>query len=249
MNSTIMDLEPPTSVLSQSLLTSSLEANMAMNNMEPKKNQYDALKMKYFLSLGMNRPAPQMSSSVPVQSFMSMASPTSNLETALTSNNNSVKQPRHRTKTAPSPKNETSEDGIIDYRKRTTSVPIPIGMLPSSNGIPVNSNTSIPNVSISLGTYLTAFDDEEDDSEHTALNSSTNSISKQEREEDDDVDIFDDDENLNFGFDQKSLAGKQSDSPVKFIPPHEMMANSKKDFNVGTAHSVAVWEQRRRKFI
>jgi len=66
---------------------------------------------------------------------------------------------------------------------------------------------------------------------------------------DEDLDVFGDDINENEDHFGMNESGGASDSPIKFIPPHEMMANSKKDFNVGTAHSVAVWERGRRKFI
>jgi len=246
-----MDVEAPTSVLSQSLLSSSLVTSMA--NLEPKKTaQYDALKMKYFMSLGMNRPGPQLSSSVPVHSH-SFSTSTRDQNIHLPDLHqldlNSEKPTRNRTKTAPSPKNEPEEIFHGDFRKRTTSVPIPIGMLTGGGG-PTSSN-----VSVSLGTYLTSsFEDEDDDeSEKSGLNTSSNSIHMRQEsidfDKDEDVDIFDDDDGLNYGVEKKSPSVKTSDSPVKFIPPHEMMAHAKKDFNVGTAHSVAVWEQRRRRFI
>jgi len=223
-----MDFEtqPNPSILSQSLAS--------MDHQEPKKNanpQYDALKMKYFHSLGMNRPPAQLSSSVPTTSYMNNTpSSTMSIPKQII---------RQRTKTAPSPKSD-SEDS--DARKRTTSVPIPISGLPA---------TGVPHVmSVSVGTYLTtSFDDEEDDEEtetNKSLNISTNSI---KFDAEDEKDIFDEDENLNFGIQSSFVPDRLTDSPLKFVPPHEMLANNKSQFNVGTAHSVAIWEQRRRKFI
>jgi len=226
-----MDIENPTSALSQSLLSSSLEQSM-----ESKKNsnsQYDAVKMRYFSSLGMNRPPPQMSSSVPTHSYMNGSS---GAHVSSTQGNHPIPAARQRTKTAPSPKSESLEEmEKEELRKRTTSVPIPIGF---------TANLPAPGMSISVGTYLTSSFDEDDDSDSTPPGILVKVKSAEWTE-----DIFGNDENINFGFESSTAADKPQDSPVKFVPPHEMMANSKKDFNVGTAHSVAVWEQRRRKFI
>jgi len=236
-----MDVENPTSTLSQSLLSSSLEQSM-----ESKKNsnsQYDAVKMRYFSSLGMNRPPPLMSSSVPTHSYL-------NGQPNQTTNhgNHPIPAARQRTKTAPSPKSDSFEDSEKeDMRKRTTSVPIPIGFTTSNTQPTISMSTSV-------GTYITtntSFDEDDEMSPPQLLPTKAKSEDWVNSREGEEEDIFGEDENLNFGFDSTYEAdpNKPQDSPVKFVPPHEMMANSKKDFNVGTAHSVAVWEQRRRKFI
>jgi len=232
--------------------------------------------MRYFLSLGMNRPPPQMSSSVPnSSSFMESALDASRLskisainipsevgaKKVITTNINA----RQRTKTVPSPKKSPDDFNLrTEEKRRTTSIPIPISeaFAAAANNLPRHQQ-----ISYSLGTYLNSSiieDDEEDEEneynqyliegrdedeefENESMNTSLNMSSGSLR--------IDESERTGNGesnspiFETEPVFGEQSDSPVRFIPPHELMANSKKDFNVGTAHSVAVWEQRRRKFI
>jgi len=206
-----------------SILSQSLAHPMPMDSHEPKKTtQYDAVKMRYFLSLGMNRPTPQLSSSVPTSSSMLMSSvssvtPVKNIK-------------RDRTKTnPPTPLNIVKAKDLED--KRTTSIPIPI-----AHGF---------TVPIAISSSLGTFDQQNnvDSDEEYDLKEDQDKMRLEEEE-----DIFDRDGDQILYEDHSP--SDNNDSPVKFIPPHEMMRqNSKQGFNVGTAHSVAVWEQRRRKFI
>lgn len=193
----------------------------------------------------MNRPPPQMSSSVPIHSYMPSSSSSSFTNSNMINNNSKVQ--RTRTKTGPTPKLDTRSSDE-DRRKRTTSTPIPIASLTQPPTGP------IPTMAASLGTYLhkSSFDDDDDyedndESDHDRIfNYSSNSPKKfgKEKDDDDELDQFEDDI---VPVDSERSTPKSSDSPVKFIPPHELLANSKKDFSVGTAHSVAVWEQNRRR--
>jgi len=225
-----MDIQQPSSSYvptGSSYLTQSL-----LSSMEDKKpTQYDSVKARYFQSLGMNRPPPVLSASVPTHSYMSSVTPIT--PTAITSN-----QIRSRTKTAPSPKSDSFEEDST-MRSRTLSIPIPLSGLTASN--------PTPNISTSLGTYLTntSFDDEDEDDSRAdlqSLNVSRNSI-KNDQEDD----IFGSSLSENLGFEDDRESDRVLDSPSKFVPPHLMMASSKKGFNVGTAHSLAVWEKGRRK--
>jgi len=206
-----------------SILSQSLAHPMPMDSHEPKKTtQYDAVKMRYFLSLGMNRPTPQLSSSVPTSSSMLMSSvssvtPVKNIK-------------RDRTKTNPPTQlNIVKAKDLED--KRTTSIPIPI-----AHGFTVPIA-----ISSSLGTF-----DQQNNVDSDEEYDLKEDQDKMRLEEEEDIFEHDGDQILY----EDHSPSNNNDSPVKFIPPHEMMRlNSKHDFNVGTAHSVAVWEQRRRKFI
>jgi len=214
-----MEAQQPTSILSQSLAH-------PMEIPEPKKTtQYDAVKMRYFLSLGMNRPTPQLSSSVPTSSSMLITQLSS-----VSSTKNNVK--RDRTKTnPPTPLTLTKAKDLED--KRTTSIPIPI-----THGFA----TPVP-----IASTFGAFEKQnnvDSDEEYDLVQEDQDKIILEEEE----VDIFD--HNGDQLLYEDHSPSNNNDSPVKFIPPHEMMRqNSRQGFNVGTAHSVAVWEQRRRKYI
>jgi len=196
--------------------TPTLNNNMdSLTENEPKRSQYDAVKMRYFLSLGMNKPgpSPQMASSVP-SNFNSYMPPV-----------NEPKKPaaRARTKTSPGLLSMTSsfDEDELSQRKRATSTPIPIGQ---AIPIPIGGGSKIRS--------LVNSDDEEeldpgsfqDDGEEYPLSTPVLPSS---------VPMFDD----------------ESPDGETFVPPHEMLKKNASGFNVGTAQSVAVWEQRRRKYI
>jgi len=157
-----------------------------------------------------------------------------------------------------------SPDGLY-AKKRTTSIPIPI----SETGAPTNLPRH-QQVSFSLGTYPNPsipFEDDDDihfiedefdeefdvDSANTSLNMSTGTPKVEslaiEKEISNEPNNHPSNNSSNYGNEDLMFGGDQTESSERFIPPHELLANSKKDFNVGTAQSVAVWEQRRRKFI
>jgi len=170
---------------------------------ETRRTQYDSVKMRYFLSLGMNKP-PQMASSVPTLSSSSQLKPI-------------IKRPR--TKTSPSKRQIKLEDDD-ETRKRAISTPIPIGMQPSTGvAVPIPTNGSRRGSSL-------------------ASDEGSEEIEESEEEE------------------EESEEGEESQSFLsvspehgQFIPPHEMLKQGHSDFEVGTAQSVAVWEQRRRQYI
>jgi len=178
--------------------------------------------MRYFLSLGMNKP-PQMASSVPVMS--------QNIPTPIL---NKVVASRPRTKTSPSKMKMLSSEQIEEeeensHRKRAISTPIPIGIQTNSIPIPHGSNTNgrtSPNSFEEEGRDDDSFEEEKVD----------------EAEE----------EELEFEMDSGKLLSTSLNgaSPKQFIPPHEMLKQmNSADFNVGTAQSLAVWQNRRRQYI
>jgi len=209
------------------------------NDSKKSQHQYDAVKMRYFLSLGMNRP-PQMASSVPTTFSTPSVKPTSG-------------NTRQRTKTSPSKTvsstNSTSSIAIEgssssrDHRKRAISHPIPIGFQ-SQQGI------SIPGAKENT----TQFEEGEENSEdelNLSLNSSEGNGDGKESEGQ-----SAEEEEENFKIEEENTlrlsSSLNSASPDHqgFIPPHEMLKLQKTSkFDVGTAQSVAVWEQRRRKYI
>jgi len=167
------------------------------------------VKLRYFQSLGMNKP-PQMASSVPNFSSTQLKP---------------KKLSRARTKTSPTkiPPDLLEEES----RKRATSTPIPIGMQ--------NLTIAVPIPSSGTGSRHESFHSSDDEINNKPYNS--------EEEED-----FEEIEEQTISFLSTSL---KSTSPEngKFVPPHEMLKKTHGDFNVGTAQSVAVWEQRRRQYI
>lgn len=234
------DLETSTqpSLLSESL-TGKSEIPIMTEPKPEEKKQYDNVKRRYYSSLGMNRPTPAMSSSVPIHQMRTMGFSENNLtvekeEKIFTfETENGTK--RDRTKTTPMPKNEPLMENL--RKQRTSSTPIPI-----------NGPTSKPMVAASVGTYLMQSKQDSDDEDNVDyLNKSTEKT------------IGDLDEELLFNSENDELSLSSSSSSARsvtsptasssstFVPPHEMLAkNMKEEFNVGTAHSLAVWEQRRR---
>jgi len=226
----------PVSLLSQSLTQASPGIAALEQQTEQRKAQYDNVKMRYFSSLGMAKPGPTMSSSVPTNSMLSLQNSPPSEVFAFEVNAHTQQQisKRDRTKTAPLAYNyDNLQDK--DARKRTTSVPIPIGAQGNTKSVPM---------AISVGTYLLtkSHDDSEDeDSSSQDLNKSMDKVTG-----DLDEDIMFQEESSNEkvkNFTKESPTGTNAN----FVPPHEMLAkNMKEGFNVGTAHSVAVWENRRR---
>jgi len=153
----------------------------------PTKAHYDAVKMKYFSSLGMNKPP----------------------------NNNVIKRERGRTE--PSSRyadltaDLTADDKefirkpISPARKRSISTPLNT----ISKGIPIPGSKTSETI-------------------HAIFE-------------------FDSDEELS-GSDEvdREIDDEESYRTVQFIPPHEMLKKVG-DFEVGTARSLAVWENQRRK--
>jgi len=224
-----------------------LDSSLEDTDSKKSQHQYDAVKMRYFLSLGMNRP-PQMASSVPTTFSTSSSKPSLSTTT------------RQRTKTSPSKPvttafastDSTSTNGPLhsrDHRKRAISHPIPIGAFQTSSqsqpGIPIPGRKE--SAQLEEGEEL---EFEEDESNLSVHSSEGNGEAEGEGEGENQSA----EEEENFKVDEESTlrlsSSLNSASPDQFIPPHEMLKLQKTSkFDVGTAQSVAVWEQRRRKYI
>jgi len=234
------DLEATTqpSLLSDSLTGKLTITTSADVNPPDEKKQYDNVKRRYYSSLGMNRPTPTMSSSVPLHQMRTMGTSDSppNEERIFTLDSDTGTK-RDRTKTTPVPKNDGALVEML-RKQRTSSTPIPI-----------NGPTLKPVMAVSVGTFLSKQQDS-DDEDLLELNKS---MERTIGDMDEDL-LFDaesDERNLSSSSSSaQSITSPGPGSNSSFIPPHEMLAkNMKEGFNVGTAHSIAVEQRRRPKNI
>lgn len=222
-----------------------LDSSLEDTDSKKSQHQYDAVKMRYFLSLGMNRP-PQMASSVPTTFSTSSSKPGLSTST------------RQRTKTSPSKPTTTfaSTDSTSasadtpsllsrDHRKRAISHPIPIGAFQTqsqSQPIPGRKESA----QLEEGEELEIEEDELNLSVHSSEgNGDGEGEGENQSAEEEESFKVDEESTLRLS---SSLNSASPDH--QFIPPHEMLKLQKTSkFDVGTAQSVAVWEQRRRKYI
>lgn len=205
-----------------SLLSTSLPNSSSVLKQADK--QYDNVKKKYFLSLGMNKPPATGKQRTSSDSSFSMSS-----EAPIT---------KQRTKTEPSLPLNTNEstaspNGIAIPKKQP--------LIPSNNprvrsiSHPVPSTNAAASLPHNLGEDI-LFEEEYENGVWTseaneALDTSfdtehTHTIQFSEEDEED-----------------------PSNSNRRFIPPHELLAQTSSSFNVGTARSVAIWEQKRRQMM
>jgi len=115
-------------------------------------------------------------------------------------------------------------DYLVEERKRSTSTPPKPGL---SNPLPIYSQgmpIAIPSQLRNAYTTNTEFSDSEEENEE-------NQVDEQE-----------------LSFADRLLEDDLEAS--SFIPPHELLSRQHNSaFNVGTAHSLAVWEQKRRNMM
>jgi len=221
----------------ETTVSSRLDSSLEDTDSKKSQHQYDSVKMRYFLSLGMNRP-PQMASSVPTTFSASSSSGSTRLRT---------KTSPSKPVTAATSTDTNSEAPSLhsrDHRKRAISHPIPIGTLQSQPGIPIPGRKE--SAQLEVGEELEIEEDELNLSVHSSEgNGEGEGEGENQSAEEEENFKADEDNTLRLS---SSLNSASPDH--QFIPPHEMLKLQKTSkFDVGTAQSVAVWEQRRRKYI
>lgn len=206
-----------------SLLSTSLPNASVLNKQQDK--QYDNVKKKYFLSLGMNKPpgavVKQRTSSDGSFSLISEA-PIS----------------KQRTNTEPSLPIMTHESTIAP---NGIAIPKKPPTIPSNNprvrsvSHPVPSTQVAASLPHNLGEDI-LFEEEYENGVWTKESTETLDTSF-EAEHVHTIQFSEEDEE------------DPSNSNRRFIPPHELLAQTSSSFNVGTARSVAIWEQKRRQMM
>mmetsp|Transcript_5833 Transcript_5833/g.8167 ORF Transcript_5833/g.8167 Transcript_5833/m.8167 type:complete len:239 (-) Transcript_5833:132-848(-) len=205
-----------------SLLSTSLPNSSSVLKQQDK--QYDNVKKKYFLSLGMNKPPAVTKPRTSSESSYSLSS-----EAPIS---------KQRTKTEPSPvsTNEsiTAPNGIAIPKKQVT--------IPSNNprirsiSHPVPATTTVAaSLPHNLGQDI-LFEEEYENGVWTQESNETLDTSL-DAEHAHTIQFSEEDEE------------DPSNSNRRFIPPHELLAQTSSSFNVGTARSVAIWEQKRRQMM